>query len=87
MGCVRTSLYQLPKGDHEFGLKKPKDPENAGQLISNWVTSDPSEMKKQILSHEFPGLKPKPAQIEKQYQMFLSNREIQTNIDRIKISF
>ncbi len=52
----------------------------------SWIqgVTDPSDMKKQILSHGFPGQKPKLPEIEKRYQVFVSNREIQTNIDRIK---
>ena len=51
-----------------------------------WIQgfTDPSDMKKQILFHGFPDQKPTPQEIEKRYQGFLSNREIQTNMDRIK---
>ncbi len=52
----------------------------------DWIQdiTDPSGMKKQILAHGFKDQKPKPADIEKQYQAFISNREIQSNIDRIR---
>ncbi|MBU3951774.1 MAG: SDR family NAD(P)-dependent oxidoreductase, partial [Proteobacteria bacterium] len=51
-----------------------------------WIQDiiEPGDMKKQILAHGFPDLKPKPADIERHYQAFLSNREIQTNMDRIR---
>lgn len=46
VGCVRTSTYALPEGNHTYGLQKKPDPENAGEIISNWITANPSEMKK-----------------------------------------
>jgi len=52
----------------------------------DWIQgiTDPSGMKKQIMINGFNDQKPKPADIEKQYQAILSNREIQSNIDRIR---
>lgn len=41
-GCVRSSVYDLPEPDHVYGLKLPPDPESAGEIISNWVTANPS---------------------------------------------
>ncbi len=41
---------------------------------------DPATLKKTILTHEFKGQTPKPADIEKIYQKIISNREIQKNI-------
>ncbi|MBU0972712.1 MAG: SDR family NAD(P)-dependent oxidoreductase, partial [Proteobacteria bacterium] len=51
-----------------------------------WIQDvvEPGDMKKQILAHGFPDQKPKPADIERQYQAFLSNRSIQTNMARIR---
>lgn len=46
VGCVRSSTYTLPQGDHVYGLKKKHDAEGAGEIISNWITANPSEMKK-----------------------------------------
>jgi hypothetical protein len=46
VGCVRTSTYSLPNSNHVYGLERSKDSEGAGDLISNWVTANPSEMKK-----------------------------------------
>lgn len=45
VGCVKTSTFSLPQGDHVYGLKRPNDPEGAGAIISNWITANPSEMK------------------------------------------
>jgi len=52
----------------------------------DWIQriTDPAEMKKQILSHQFAGQKAKPADIEKRYQAIVSNRAIQANIERIR---
>jgi len=41
---------------------------------------DPGILKKAILTHEFKGQTPKPADIEKIYQRIMSNREIKKNI-------
>ncbi len=41
---------------------------------------DPAILKKSILTHEFKGQMPKPADIEKIYQKIISNREIHKNI-------
>ena len=30
VGCVRTSTYSLPQGNHVYGYKQPTDPEGAG---------------------------------------------------------
>ncbi len=30
VGCVRTSTYSLPTGNHTYGYKQPSDPEGAG---------------------------------------------------------
>ena len=30
VGCVRTSTYPLPNGDHVYGYKQPADSEGAG---------------------------------------------------------
>mmetsp|Transcript_12830 Transcript_12830/g.12910 ORF Transcript_12830/g.12910 Transcript_12830/m.12910 type:complete len:91 (-) Transcript_12830:394-666(-) len=39
VGCVRTSSYNLPPGDHVYGKQSNPDPENAGEVLSNWVTA------------------------------------------------
>ncbi|WP_457551964.1 SDR family oxidoreductase [Desulfobacula sp.] len=51
-------------------------------LEPEWAKNiyDPGLLKKAILTHEFKGLAPKPADIQKTYQNILSNREIQKNI-------
>ena len=51
-----------------------------------WIQNitDPAEMKKQILTHQFAGQKAKPADIEKRYQAIVSNRAIQANMERIR---
>ena len=42
VGCVKLSTYDLPPKDHIYGRVLPADEESAGQVISNWVASDPS---------------------------------------------
>ncbi len=51
----------------------------------DWLkgVTDPGKMKKAILAHEFSDHKPKPAEVEAQYQRFVSNRSILKNIRRI----
>lgn len=46
VGCVRSSTFDLPTTSHVYGKERIKDAEGAGALISNWVTANPSEMKK-----------------------------------------
>mmetsp|Transcript_36442 Transcript_36442/g.27025 ORF Transcript_36442/g.27025 Transcript_36442/m.27025 type:complete len:263 (-) Transcript_36442:48-836(-) len=46
VGCVRTSTYDLPGDDFVFGQKNIRTGEGAGDLISNWVTANPSLEKK-----------------------------------------
>jgi hypothetical protein len=47
VGCVRSSTYSLPtENRHVYGLKREPDLENAGDIISNWVVANPSEMRK-----------------------------------------
>lgn len=45
VGCTRTSSYDLPPIAHTYGKKFQSDFENAGEVISNWQTSDPSSGK------------------------------------------
>jgi hypothetical protein len=45
VGCVKLSTYDLPSKDHVYGRVLPPDEEGAGQVISNWVASDPSVKK------------------------------------------
>lgn len=42
VGCVRSSVMDLPPSDHVYGRKLPTDQEGAGALISSWVTANPS---------------------------------------------
>eukprot|EP01036_Dinobryon_divergens_P025773 gene25773-34354_t len=42
VGCVRTSTYDLPQEGFVFGMKSPDGNEGAGDIISNWVTANPS---------------------------------------------
>lgn len=44
VGCVRSSCYDLPEGsDHTYGMSsKLKEEDAVGNIISNWVTSNPS---------------------------------------------
>lgn len=48
VGCVRSSVYDLPPTNYTYG-KPSYGPSNvsegAGEIISNWVTSDPSSGK------------------------------------------
>lgn len=44
VGCVKGTDHQMFSTEHVYGLKLDPDPENAGQIISNWVTSKPSEI-------------------------------------------
>ena len=46
VGCVRTSTYHLPGTEHTYGMPRKPDAENAGDIISNWVVANASEMKK-----------------------------------------
>lgn len=52
VGCSRATIYDLPPIDFAYGMKFKTDVENAGEVISNWQTSDPSsgkETSKQIV--------------------------------------
>eukprot|EP00604_Paraphysomonas_vestita_P002555 CAMPEP_0174818386 /NCGR_PEP_ID=MMETSP1107-20130205/1049_1 /TAXON_ID=36770 /ORGANISM="Paraphysomonas vestita, Strain GFlagA" /LENGTH=207 /DNA_ID=CAMNT_0016030145 /DNA_START=107 /DNA_END=730 /DNA_ORIENTATION=- len=51
VGCVRTTTRALPEAGHVYGMKSPPDPEGAGEVISNWVTADPSASKASVRSH------------------------------------
>ncbi len=31
VGCVKTSVYDLPANEHTYGFSKVKDPEGAGE--------------------------------------------------------
>jgi hypothetical protein len=42
VGCVRTSVYDLPENNFSYGKPNIQGAEGAGDIISNWVTSDPS---------------------------------------------
>mmetsp|Transcript_70596 Transcript_70596/g.147026 ORF Transcript_70596/g.147026 Transcript_70596/m.147026 type:complete len:223 (-) Transcript_70596:47-715(-) len=46
VGCVRASTYSLPVEGHAYGMKTPEVAEGAGNIISNWVTANPSLEKK-----------------------------------------
>lgn len=51
VGCVRTSTRNLPRGHFTYGMKYSPDNEGAGDVISNWVTADPSASKASVRSH------------------------------------
>ncbi|KAG1696278.1 hypothetical protein DVH05_018824 [Phytophthora capsici] len=45
VGTVRRTTYDLPDAknpNHVYGYEIPRDPENAGQVISKWVHATPS---------------------------------------------
>ncbi|KAG7392212.1 hypothetical protein PHYBOEH_006466 [Phytophthora boehmeriae] len=45
VGTVKRSDYDLPDAknpSHVYGYEVPRDPENAGQVISRWVHATPS---------------------------------------------
>lgn len=46
VGCVRSSIYDLPPETFTYGAKATNpDAEGAGDIISNWVTANPSAVK------------------------------------------
>ena len=51
VGCCRTSTYNLPDAGHVYGRPAGESPEGAGDLISNWVTTNPSSGKESTASH------------------------------------
>ncbi|KAL7686872.1 putative cilia-and flagella-associated protein [Plasmopara halstedii] len=42
VGHVQRSTYDLPNDSHVYGYEIPRDPENAGQVISTWKQATPS---------------------------------------------
>jgi len=46
--------------------------------------TDPSRLKKEILTREFAGKNPRPADIEKRYQAICGNREIMRTLEQIR---
>ena len=42
VGIVKSSVYDLPDKGYTYGKPRKQDPEGAGEILSNWVTSDPS---------------------------------------------
>jgi len=50
LGVVKTSCYNLPDSNHTYGYKPPDDIEGAGDIISNWVTTNPSSGKESTAS-------------------------------------
>ncbi len=46
--------------------------------------SDPAKLKKAILTHEFAGKKPTPADLEKRFQAIRANRQIQQTLAQIR---
>jgi hypothetical protein len=44
VGCPKTSTHDLPVGNFTYGKPRAPDPENAGDIISNWVTGTPSQV-------------------------------------------
>ena len=51
VGVARTSTYNLPDTNHTYGYTQKKDPEGAGDMISNWITTNPSSGKESSASH------------------------------------
>jgi hypothetical protein len=51
IGCVRQTTYNLPDANNVYGYTLQKDAEGAGELISNWVTTNPSSGKESSTSH------------------------------------
>mmetsp|Transcript_8174 Transcript_8174/g.12208 ORF Transcript_8174/g.12208 Transcript_8174/m.12208 type:complete len:215 (+) Transcript_8174:85-729(+) len=51
VGCVKATTRNLPEGPFVYGMKSPPDPEGAGEVISNWITADPSASKASVRSH------------------------------------
>mmetsp|Transcript_13902 Transcript_13902/g.23040 ORF Transcript_13902/g.23040 Transcript_13902/m.23040 type:complete len:212 (-) Transcript_13902:331-966(-) len=51
VGCVRTTTRNLPRGHFTYGMKYAPDAEGAGDVISNWITADPSASKASVRSH------------------------------------
>jgi hypothetical protein len=51
VGCVRTTTYSLPESQWTYGYASKPDAEGAGDLISNWVTTNPSSGKESSASH------------------------------------
>lgn len=46
VGCVKTSTYDLPAETFTYGMKATdSSAEKAGDIISNWVTANPSAQK------------------------------------------
>ena len=42
VGCVKTTTYNLPNADHTYGYSPAPDAEGAGDILSYWVTANPS---------------------------------------------
>lgn len=42
VGCVRNTTYNLPPEGHCYGTKSGTNEEGAGDLMSSWVTANPS---------------------------------------------
>jgi len=51
IGCVKTTAYNLPAADHTYGYSPPSDAEGAGDILSYWVTANPSTGKESTTSH------------------------------------
>ena len=51
VGVVRSSTRTLPDPGFTYGKKCLPDPEGAGEVISNWITADPSASKATVRSH------------------------------------
>lgn len=46
VGCVKTSVYDLPQESFTYGSKAYEEgAEGAGDIISNWITANPSAVK------------------------------------------
>ncbi|MCP3942786.1 MAG: SDR family NAD(P)-dependent oxidoreductase [Desulfobacteraceae bacterium] len=83
-GVTAECAVQLAKAYSPKIILIGRSPEPFTEPVWIQGITNPSDMKKQILSQKFANLNPKPSDIEKQYQIILSNREIQSNIERIR---
>jgi len=43
VGKVKSPAYALPENDHVYGIESKLDKEGAGEVVTSWATSKPSE--------------------------------------------
>lgn len=46
VGMAKESTFNLPNGNFTYGRPRKSDSESAGEILSSWVTSDPSAAKR-----------------------------------------